>query len=503
MAEEDNKKIEVFYDGKCPMCTAIMSKVDASTQREHFTLRDITKDPLPPDFTTEEVEKEIHVVAADGKVYKNADAILKILEQYPRFRWLAKLGQFPLIKPLLPLGYRIVAANRRFLFGPASRIFWLKVVVAVGFAASLLISSGLWLSSRLYPLTPVIAGLPTIPHPFDYIVFIALFGLLAATVFSSRPRPFIWSFIALMTFLCALDQSRWQPWVFQYLFMLGALGLFSWKSEDAQGQKITLNILRLIIFGTYLYSGLQKINLDFINSVFPWLVQPIVNVFPAFQTVILPLAIIAPFIQIGFACGLLTKRFRNEALLLAVSMHIFILGMIGPFGWNWNSVVWPWTTAMACFDILLFAGTSDFTFRDIFWAKNSAYQKVVLVLFIVMPLLSFFNIWDSYLSAALYSGNTNQGTIYMSDEVEASLPTSVQAYVSPISPNTNALNIQNWSIAELGVPPYPENRIYESVAKEVCVLSNNPTQLNLVIQDERMFNDGLQRNYTCADLQTL
>lgn len=90
----------------------------------------------------------------------------------------------------------------------------------------------------------------------------------------------------------------------------------------------------------------------------------------------------------------------------------------------------------------------------------------------------------------------------MSDEVEASLPTSVQAYVSPVSSNTNALNIQNWSIAELGVPPYPENRIYESVAKEVCALSNKPTQLNLIIQDERMFNDGLKRNYTCADLQS-
>ena len=441
---------------------------DTSTQKEHFALRDITKDPLP--------------LTSLGRMYKRKCMLL---------RQTARAIKTP----------TDFAVNRRFLFGPASMIFWLKVLVAVSFGASLLISSGLWLGSRLYPLTPIIAGLPTIPHPIDYIIFVALFGLLAAIVLSSKPRAFIGTFIALMVFLCALDQSRWQPWVFQYLFILGALGLYSWKSEDVQGQKITLNILRLIIFGTYLYSGLQKINLDFINNVFPWLVQPIVNVFPAFQRVILPLAIIAPVIQIGFACGLLTKRFRNEALLLAVSMHLFIMAMIGPLGWNWNSVVWPWTTAMACFDILLFAGTSDFTFRDIFWAKSSTYQKVVLILFIVMPFFSFFNIWDSYLSAALYSGNTNQGTIFIGDEVKASLPTNLQAYVSPVSANINALNIQNWSIAELGVPPYPEDRIYESVAKKVCALSNNPIQLNLILQDGRLFNDGPQRNYTCTDLQ--
>lgn len=47
MEEGGKKKIEVFYDGKCPMCTAIMDKVDGSTQREQFALRDITKDPLP------------------------------------------------------------------------------------------------------------------------------------------------------------------------------------------------------------------------------------------------------------------------------------------------------------------------------------------------------------------------------------------------------------------------------------------------------------------------
>jgi len=37
-------------------------------------------------------------------------------------------------------------------------------------------------------------------------------------------------------------------------------------------------------------------------------------------------------------------------------MHLFILTMFGPMGLDWNNIVWPWTAAMAVFDVLLFAG---------------------------------------------------------------------------------------------------------------------------------------------------
>ena len=50
-------------------------------------------------------------------------------------------------------------------------------------------------------------------------------------------------------------------------------------------------------------------------------------------------------------------------LILAIAMHLFILAMFGPAGLNWNDIVWPWTAAMAVFDLRLFSGTPEFSWR--------------------------------------------------------------------------------------------------------------------------------------------
>jgi len=46
--------------------------------------------------------------------------------------------------------------------------------VIAGMMAGLLLSPRLWLSSRLYPQTPVWSGLHALPHPADYLVYGAL-----------------------------------------------------------------------------------------------------------------------------------------------------------------------------------------------------------------------------------------------------------------------------------------------------------------------------------------
>ena len=69
---------------------------------------------------------------------------------------------------------------------------------------------------------------------------------------------------------------------------------------------------------------------------------------------------VAPFVQVAFGIGLLIPRFRRASLIAAVAMHLFILAMFGPMGLNWNNIVWPWTAAMAIFDILLFSGRRGF-----------------------------------------------------------------------------------------------------------------------------------------------
>ena len=59
----------------------------------------------------------------------------------------------------------------------AARLFRLRAVVAAGLIAGLLLSPKLWVSTRFYPLTPVMQFLKPLPYPFDYAVYVLLLAL--------------------------------------------------------------------------------------------------------------------------------------------------------------------------------------------------------------------------------------------------------------------------------------------------------------------------------------
>jgi len=405
-----------------------------------------------------------------------------------------------MIRSLLPVGYGLVAANRRFLFGSASRIFWLKVLIILVFCLGLILSSRLWIGPRSYPTAPVLGLLPSSIYPADLLLFGMLFALAGAILASPKPQKFILAFLGIIVVFCLLDQTRLQPWVSQYGFVLGALALFSWESDDIAGRTRALNIARLIVSATYVLSGVQKLNANFVNNDFPWIVEPITNVIPIARAPLYVLGAAAPFIEIGFGIGLLTTRYRQASLVLAVSMHAFILAMFGPFGHNWNNIIWPWTAAMAILDLLLFTSRQKFSLREIFWTERNSYHFFVFVLFAVLPFLSFLNLWDSYLSSALYSGNLTEATIYATDRGRDSLPAHIRAYFVYTSPDTNVLSIQEWAIEDLNVTPYPETRVYKAIAKGVCSRSQYPADLVLLIREQRMFWSRPETGFRCSDL---
>ena len=411
-----------------------------------------------------------------------------------------EIARLPLVRPSLSPGRRIVAASRRLLSGQVGRIFWLKATATVAFCIGMAVSSPLWIGPRSYPLAPVSGLLPSLAHPFDYFLFAALFSLSGAIVIAPKPQKFIGAFLTLILVLCLLDQTRWQPWVFLYSFMLAALALFSWDGGDAAGRKRAMDSARLIVAGTYVFSGLQKANLNFIDDDFPWMTQPIVAIAPWLALPLHLLGMVAPALQVGFGVGLLTRRFRRVSLILAVSMHVFILVMLGPLGQDWNRAVWPWTAAMALFDITLFSGNEPFTAREIFATKGDPFRRVVILLFAVLPFLSFVNLWDSYLSAALYSGNLTEAEIYASDSGAEALPEAVRQRLVHTSVDTNVLNIQRWAIEDLNVAPYPETRVYKSIAGEVCRQSQAPAQLVLIVREQRLFGAKPEMGYGCRDL---
>ncbi len=374
----------------------------------------------------------------------------------------------------------------------------LRISVILGLLAGFALSPKLWLSSRFYPLTPVWSFLRPLHSPGDYVVFFALVTLLIVLIVAPR-REILMVVFALLTLLTLQDQSRWQPWFYQYVFMLLAITL-----AGSDRQAAALNTCCLIVAATYLWSGLAKLNPNFINGIFPSFVEPFIARMPApEQSLVHYLALVAPFLECAAGVGLLIRRFRPVALFCAITMHVLVLLALGPLGRGFNVVVWPWNLTMIAFLLILFfRRTEEPALRDIIWGRGFAFQKVALILFGIMPALSLFHLWDDYLSLALYTGNTNSGVIYLSDDAFEQLPDKIEDYVYEEGPNVSSLDINHWSFGEMSVPAYPEIRIYQNVARQICSYVSNGAGVELVVQGKlALVNGGRRFLYHCSDLQ--
>ncbi len=401
------------------------------------------------------------------------------------------VGENPASQPRNTLT-TIYSRLRVFSLSAYDRLDYGKTAVVLGFIAGLLLSHRLWVSTRTYPLIPAIPGLRPIPYPYDYFCAVVLLLLLWSIALSSRPRPYIFGFAALLIFLGLLDQTRWQPWAYLYLFILLALASSNWKREDTRSQENALNICRLLVVATYFYSGLQKMNHHFAAIAVVSMLGPRASHLPLLH--LWPWMMAA--VEISLAIGLLTRKYRNLAVICAIGMHMFIL-FSNIVIHVWNSVVWPWNITMMAF-LVVFFWNSDASFAEIVWRNPMPLQKFVLLLFGILPFFSFFGLWDSYLSASLYSANVPEARVVFRGNVKNQLPARVQKSVETLPAATYMLNIGKWSLDELNVPPYPAMRVYRAVAAEVCKYADNSPDVVLLMRDkDTWLQQSTQTQDTC------
>jgi hypothetical protein len=372
------------------------------------------------------------------------------------------------------------------------RYHLVRIIVAVAMISGLLLSQKLWLTERTYPHVPVWDGLPTVPAPWDKVILGGMLFLLALSITWPWPRWPLLGFVALAGIWSLWDQIRWQPWFYQYSFMLVALGMCSHPDRRESG----LNACRFILAATYIWSGLQKINFDFATSIYPWMLEPILPLAPeGMRGWLADQGWTVAFIECGLGFLLLVWPFRMAAAVALCLMHATIMYSLTPpcervlylpiskLGHDWNSVVWPWNIAMMILNIALFVNTKKVMPWHIVWPRRFLLTPVTLVLFAVMPFFSFYGRWDAYLSASLYSGNTIDGRIAITGESAAKLPQDVQdkhLY-------GDYLDLFGWSMDELNVPGYPARRIYRGIARR---LSHAPGEVALEIDGSPNWRTG-------------
>jgi uncharacterized membrane protein YphA (DoxX/SURF4 family) len=461
------------------------------------------------DQLAQQCERAVHVITPDGSLLRAGRASLYVMDVIGWHRFAASFSTRSLVW-LAELVYWLVASHRewasRFLFRSRSaadragaQVDAIRLTLCLAVAGGMLFSPSLWVSSRSFPTMPVWAQLPALPFPLDYVLFAALIVLLGVTALSPRPRWPLAATVLLAVVLGVLDQCRWQPWFYQDLFMLGALAVYYWRRDveaapnaeldrrsvapDASDtSRAALNSCRLVVISVYFWSGLHKINRSFVRETFPWFLRGI----SFFPSAALPyvswLGYAVPLMEIGTGVGLLITRWRRPAIVAAILTHTFILVALGPLGRNDNQVVWVWNLAMIPLVVLLFRARPGPFAREILSPAHGWYHAVVLVLFAILPPLSFVYLWDSYLSFALYSANIKTARVYVSDGIRNDLSPAVAAYVRKADEGRNELDFMAWSGRELKVPLYPQARIYQGVARYACRYAKTPTDVELVVE---------------------
>ena len=70
----------------------------------------------------------------------------------------------------------------------------------------------------------------------------------------------------------------------------------------------------------------------------------------------------------------------------------------------------------------------------------------------------------------------------MSDDVKARLPDDIQQLVRTDDRHRSFVPLVDLAFADLNVPPYPETRIFKSVARRFCDETNDPREVLLAMR---------------------
>jgi hypothetical protein len=337
--------------------------------------------------------------------------------------------------------------------------------VSTAAIAGILLSRALWASaSRLYPTAPLFDALPLLPPVVEYALLALLLGSLGAAAIIRRPRAAVWTAIAVLAIFVTWDQSRLQPWVYEYAALLAVLSAMA-PDDSPERRGAIAATCRLILVSTYFWSGAQKANAAFVMRTWPEVAASVLAAAPTgLASMIRSLGAAVPLAECAVAIGLLTRRFRRAAVVGVVLTHATVLVFL--LSSRENVVVWPWNVAMPALTIWLF-WKFDGSSRDVITGAWRGAHLAFVLLFGVLPALSFFGLWDAYLSSALYSGNIVQAAVYIEPDVVPRLPPIIRENTWQRS-LPMYIDLNRWSFGELEVPAYPAARVLKRIGREVC-----------------------------------
>lgn len=325
-----------------------------------------------------------------------------------------------------------------------------------------LLSFNLWIGNRNFPIVPVADFLHKLPSQTHIVLLsISIIGLVACTIKPAYKKAILLVCIAEVL-SCLLDQNRWQPWEYQYVFMLFVL----WVNR--KNEQLTIALMILIFASTYFYSGCQKFNPHFLKNV--WKHTMLEQFFglpksTTQQQLFIRLGYLIPFLEIVFGLGLLFNKTRKKVMILLIAMHLLVLTIIGPWGNNYNLIVWPWNTAMIVFFLIIWE--ERISIPIITQLKKLSLNSLTIFAWTLLPILNFFGYWDYFFSSSLYGGRIDMCYIQIKNApLDFDLKPHFRTSKKISTDGLDTIVVQTWAMDEFNTPSCPQKRVYLKIKEQ-------------------------------------
>lgn len=364
----------------------------------------------------------------------------------------------------------------------------------------------LWTPQQEYPQVPALAELGKLPGIIDWI---ALGGMLLAllTVLAAPAKSIVWRqalgvFVVSMGLLMAIDQHRFQPWAYQFLII--ALVLATAKPAAA------LALLRWLAIGIYVWSAWSKCDLtfthnlgqQFLNAVLGW--AGFEN-WPRLVRVVL--ASLFPVGELVVAVLLCVPRWWPKAVWASVALHALLLLVLGPLGLHHKPGVLLWNVYFIAQNLLLFRAVAPVEIREDEMPHDepiAATALYVVVGALVWPVVETWNYCDHWPAWSVYAPRVERTSCFIHRTEQERLPESLRAFLEPATDDDNWLlvRLDNWSLATLQTPVYPQNR-FQLAAASAVIRQYGITRFRVILYSTADRWTGDRTDVTLASLNEL
>ena len=355
---------------------------------------------------------------------------------------------------------------------PIAKILALTVIVCV---LQMSLSWPLWWveNTRTYPLIPVFNFIGTIANKgINNLLLMATFIVMGLMTWAAHKQIWIVILLALFAILILIDINRLQAWLYQYLLIWAAgLWAYSAKTEGQtsinQGlhrERIALFLIQMVFIATYVWAGINKLNVHYLTNVFNWLVG--IFEWSSFLKNNYYAAVCSALVEITVGIGLVFNRTRRGAVVLGVIMHALILILLITDGWN--KIVYPWNVGMSLGLYILF-WNDEFGLTISYFKQNLTINVYAFLLF-VAPILNIFGLWQYNLANTMYSGISLEVEIVALDTGMSCLPPKFnngKTYGVETDSSFN-LDLDDWVMHEFAAPYYAEEWIIPVLQKKYC-----------------------------------